>query len=156
MVASTRTVLFWVSLSGVCGREELLPLLVHREPLAELSKSLSSSSAPKRSRCVPLPVEPLVLPLLYGEGEGDVFLGRGVYATVLSCVRGVDGVEQEAVHMVDASPTTKVREALYLASSAERASWTAWTISVSWRKRTSLLVGWTLTSTLGGSIWSAR
>ena len=72
MLASTRTVLFWVGLSGVCGREELLPLLVHREPLAELSKSLSSSCAPNRSRCVVLPVELL----LYG--EGDAFRCRGV------------------------------------------------------------------------------
>lgn len=74
MVASTRTVLFCVSLSGVCGREELLPLLVHREPLAELSKSLSSSCAPKRSRWVALPVGVPLLP--NGEGD-DVFLGRG-------------------------------------------------------------------------------
>ena len=28
MLASTRTVLFWVGLIGVCGREELLPLLL--------------------------------------------------------------------------------------------------------------------------------
>ena len=79
-------------------------------------------------------------------------MARGAYGTVLSGVRGVAGAP---VPRVEASPTTKVREALYLASSAARASWTAWTISVSWRKRTSLLVGWTLTSTLGGSICSA-
>lgn len=61
MLASTRTVLFCVGLNGVWGREELLPLLVHRELLAELSKSLSSRLAPKRSLWVVLLWE-LLLP----------------------------------------------------------------------------------------------